>query len=62
MQVHGYNYLQDYRRPFGSYKPNEEWTHIALPCYNESEKELFYKKWLIVDRLTRSRLINLWNI
>ena len=34
-------YLQDYRRPFTSCKPNEGWTHIALHCYNESEKELF---------------------
>ena len=38
MQVHGDNYLQDYGRPFGSRKPNKELTHIALPCYNESEK------------------------
>ena len=29
MQVHGYKYLQDCRRPFGSCKPNEEWTHIT---------------------------------
>ena len=38
MQVHGYKYLQDCKRPFSSCKPNEEWTHIALLCYNESEK------------------------
>ena len=38
MQVHGYKYLQDYKRPFNSCKPNEEWTHIALLFYNESEK------------------------
>ena len=45
MQVHGCKYLQDYRRPFSSCKPNEEWPHVALPCYNESEKELFlYEK------------------
>ena len=47
MQVHGWNYLQDYRRPFNTCKPNEEWTVIALTYYNESEKELFYMKWLI---------------
>ena len=41
MQVHGYKYLQDYRRPFNSCKPNEEWTHVALTCYNESKEELF---------------------
>ena len=22
-------------------KPNQEWPHIALPCYNESEKVIF---------------------
>ena len=43
MQVHEYKYLQDYRIAFSSCKPNEEWKHIALPCYNESEKELFYE-------------------
>ena len=32
---------------------------IALPCYNESEKEPFSMKWLIVDRLTRARLMSL---
>ena len=42
MQFHRYKYLQDHRRPLISCKPNEEWQHIALPCYNESEKELFY--------------------
>ena len=26
--------LQD----FSSCKPNEEWPHIALPCYSETEK------------------------
>ena len=41
MQVDGYSYLQNYRRPFSSYKPNKEWTHKALTCFNESEKELF---------------------
>ena len=39
------------RRPLiNDYKPNEEWPHTALPCYNESAK-LFYMKYLIVDRL-----------
>ena len=47
MQVHGCNCLQDYRRPFNTCKPNEEWTVIDLTYYNESEKELFYMKWLI---------------
>ena len=47
--IHGYKCLQDYRRPFSKCKPNEEWRCIALPCNNESEKELFYMKWLIVD-------------
>ena len=47
IQVHGYKYLQDYRRLFSSCKPNKELTHIALTCYNESEKELFNMKWLI---------------
>ena len=36
-----------------SVKSNEEWPYIALPCYNESEKEHFYMKWLIVNRLKR---------
>ena len=53
MQVYRYKYLQDYRKPFSSCKTNEEWPHAALPCYNENEKELFYMKCLIVDRLTR---------
>ena len=26
-----------------------------ITCYNESKKELFYMKWLIVDRLTRAK-------
>ena len=59
MQVDGYSYLQNYRRPFSSCKPNKEWTHKALTCFNESEKELFYMKWLIVDRLTSATLITL---
>ena len=50
--------LQD----FSSCKPNEEWPHIALPCYSETEKWLFYMKWLIVDRLTRATLITLRNV
>ena len=33
MQVHRNKYLQDYRRPFSSCKPDEEWPHIVLPCY-----------------------------
>ena len=41
MQVDGYKYLQDYKRPFSSCKPNEEWTHIALTCCNESEAFLY---------------------
>ena len=41
LQVHRYKYLQDYRRPFSRCQPNKKWWHIALPCYNESEKELF---------------------
>ena len=45
MQVNGYKYLQDYRRPFSSFKPNE-----ALLCYNESEKEFFLSEIVIVDR------------
>ena len=53
MQFHQYKSLQDYRRPFSICKPNEEWPHIALPCHNEREKELFYMKWLIKDILTR---------
>ena len=53
MQFHQYKSLQDYRQPFSICKPNEEWPHIVLPCHNESEKELFYMKWLIKDRLTR---------
>ena len=42
MQNHQYNYLQDYRRLFRSL--SQIMTDIALPCYNESEKELFYMK------------------
>ena len=41
MEVDGNKYLQDYRSLFSSCKPYEEWTHIALTCYNDSEKELF---------------------
>ena len=54
MQDDGYKYLQDFRRPFSSFKSNEEWTHIALT--------FFCMKWLIVDRLTRVRLMTLWNV
>ena len=50
MQVHQYKYLQDYRRPFSRCKPNEEWPHIALLRYNESEKEHFiWKGWSWID-------------
>ena len=28
-------------------------------CYNESEKELFYMKWLIVERLISAKLMAL---
>ena len=49
-------------RPFSNSKPNEEWPYIALPCHNESEKEILYMKWLIVDRLTRAMLTSLWNV
>ena len=38
MPVNLYKYLQDYRRPFSSFKLNEGWPYIPLPCYNESEK------------------------
>ena len=38
MQVHRYKHLQDYRKPFSSCKPNEEWPRIALSWYNENEK------------------------
>ena len=32
------------RRPLiNDCKPNEEWPHTAVPCYNESAK-LFYMK------------------
>ena len=40
MQIQ-YIYLQDYGRPLSSCKAKEKWPHIALPCYNESEKEIF---------------------
>ena len=56
MQVHQYKYLHDYRRPFSSSKPNEEWPHIALPRHNKSEKERFYMKWLIVDRFNKDHV------
>ena len=58
---HRCKYILNYRRPFSSCKANEVSPHIHLPCYNESEKEPLYMKWLIVDRLTRSRLMSLWN-
>ena len=29
--------IQDLRRPFSNCKPNKEWAHIALHCYNENE-------------------------
>lgn len=61
MQVQEYNYLQDYREPFSSSKPNEEWPHIALHYYNESRINFFYINWVIVDRLTETRLISLWS-
>ena len=54
MEVYRNNYLQDYRRRFSSCKPKEEWPAIAVPCYNESKKELCYMDWLIVNRLTHS--------
>ena len=67
MQVYWYKYLQDYRnwrKPFSTWKSIEEWQHIALHSWNESEKRTFYMKWLIVDRLKRARLIDvlLWNV
>ena len=63
MLVDGYKYLQDYKRPFSSCKPNEEWTNIALTCCDENEEKLFYMKLLlIVDRLTRTRVITLRNV
>ena len=40
MQV-WYKSLKDYRQPFNICKSNEEWPHISLPCYYESEKELY---------------------
>ena len=52
MQVHRYKYLLDYRKPFSSCEPNEEWPHITLLCSNESKTELYDMKWLIEDRLT----------
>ena len=61
-QFYTYKYLQEYKRPFSSCKPNEKWTHIVLTCYNESEKELFYMKLLIVDRVIRARLMSLWYV
>ena len=54
--------MLDYKRPFSSCKSNEEWPHIALQCYNESEVEIFYMKWLIVDKLTEVRLMSLSNV
>ena len=57
-----HKYLQDYRRPSSSCKSNKEWSHIALPYYNERGKEIFYLQWLIADRLIRSRLMSLWNV
>ena len=41
MQVHEYNYSKDYWRTFDSCKPNEEWTHAALPSYSERKKKNF---------------------
>ena len=29
---------------FSSCKPNEEWSHAALHCYNENEIKLSYMK------------------
>ena len=56
MQAHRYKYLQDYRRLFSNCKPNEEWLHIVLPCYNEKEKGLFYVKCLKLVLVSRSFL------
>ena len=44
---------------FSSCKPNEEQPHTVLACYNKRKRRTFYTKWLIVDRLTRARLIAL---
>ena len=41
---------------------NEEWPNIVLHCYTESEIELFYMKWLILDRLADARLMPLRNV
>ena len=49
-----YKYLQVYRKPCSSCKPNEKWPHTALPCCI-----LFCMKWLIVNRLTRARLMSM---
>ena len=40
-----------YGIPFSSCKPKEEWSHIALPCCNESsDKITFYVKWLYINK------------
>ena len=33
--------MECYKRPFISCKPNEEWPHINLDCYNENGIKVF---------------------
>ena len=42
-------------------RPNEECPHVALHFCNDSQIERFYMKPLIVDRLTETSFICLWN-
>ena len=53
MEVHRCKYLQDNKRPFSNCKSNEELPHIALPCYNESEKNFFLHEMGQVDVLVK---------
>ena len=62
IQIHRCKYLQHYRRTFSSCRLNEELPHIPVSSYNESEIELFCIKWFLVNRLTRHRLLPLWNV
>ena len=45
------------QKKFSSYEPKEELSHAGLDNYNGRQTELFHG--LIVDRLTRPRLMSL---
>ena len=48
------------RKTFSNCEPKEEWQHAGLYNYYGRQIELLWND-LIADRLTRPRLMSLWN-